>query len=80
MESMATEQVWPGPASPRVIHLKRQLKKQLRKFVRSGTTENRLATRARVAAANGDILNSLFAIAAPSISLWFSEVQLNLSG
>jgi hypothetical protein len=48
MKDMATGIVWRGPASPRVIHLKRELKKKLRKFVRAGTTENRLATRARV--------------------------------
>jgi hypothetical protein len=45
---MATGAVWPGPPSPRAIHLKRQLKKKLRRFVRAGTTENRLAMRARV--------------------------------
>lgn len=45
---MATRPAWPGPASPRVIHLKRQLKKKLGRLVRAGTTENRMATRARV--------------------------------
>ncbi|MGB7810743.1 MAG: helix-turn-helix domain-containing protein [Polyangia bacterium] len=48
MKDMATRSAWPGPASPRVIHLKRQLKKKLRRLVRAGTTENRMATRARV--------------------------------
>jgi len=45
---MATRRAYPGPPSPRVVHLKRQLKKRLRRLVRAGTTENRMATRARV--------------------------------
>lgn len=32
------------------------------------------------AVSNADILNLLFAIAAPSMSLWFSVAQLNLPG
>ena len=47
MDDMATRR-YPGPQSPRVVHLKRQLKKKLRRLVRAGTTENRMATRARV--------------------------------
>lgn len=48
MEKTATARVWPGPPSPAVIRLKRQTKKKLRHLVRAGTTQNRLAMRARV--------------------------------
>jgi hypothetical protein len=45
---MTTWAIWPGPPSLRQIFLKRQIKKKLRRLVRAGTTENRMATRARV--------------------------------
>lgn len=38
----------PGPPSPRVIHLKNQVRRKLERLVRAGTTENRVATRARM--------------------------------
>src|SRR5262245_22586428 len=38
----------PGPPSPRVIRLTKQEAKQLRRLIRAGTTENRLAVRCRV--------------------------------
>lgn len=38
----------PGPPSPRVVHLKNQVKRKLVHLVRAGTTENRVATRARM--------------------------------
>ena len=37
-----------GPPSPRVVHLKRPLRRKLEDLVRAGTTENRVATRARI--------------------------------
>ena len=49
MENLATRSAWPGPPLQlRIVHLKRQLKKKLRRLVPAGTTENRMATRARV--------------------------------
>jgi Helix-turn-helix domain len=37
-----------GPPSPRIVHLKRPVRRKLEGMVRAGTTENRLATRARI--------------------------------
>ena len=37
-----------GPPSPRVVHLKRSVQHELESLVRAGTTENRVATRARI--------------------------------
>jgi hypothetical protein len=45
------EQLSPGrhgPPSPRVVHLKRPIRRKLESLVRAGTTENRVATRARI--------------------------------
>ena len=39
----AEQRARPGPPSPRVVRLKRRLKKKLRRLVRNGTTENRIA-------------------------------------
>jgi hypothetical protein len=37
-----------GPPSPRVVHLKRPVRRKLESVVGAGTTENRVATRARI--------------------------------